>query len=110
MATTTQVAGRVERSLHALIAEIDWLPNTAAEWDGMSEGEQVSISLDWDHLIADYLTELDAFYHAGKMSMEQRERYHILLQKLRDAQPLFERLNLYRPTVSLDIPSSTAAD
>jgi hypothetical protein len=44
------------------------------------------------------------------MTTVQRERYHVLLQKLRDAQPLFERLNLYRPTISLDIPSSTAAD
>jgi hypothetical protein len=110
MATTTEISGRIERSLHALIAELDWLPNTVAEWDEMSDGEQVSISLDWDHLIADYLTELDEFYRADKMSMEQRERYYVLLQKLRDARPLFERLNLYRPMVSLDIPSSTAAD
>lgn len=33
-----------------------------------------------------------------------------LLYRLREAQPIFERLNLYRPTVSLDIPSTTAAD
>ena len=110
MVTETEINSRVETGLYALIAELDWLPNTVAEWDEMSDGEQVSISLDWDHLIADYLTELDEFYRADVMTMNQRERYHILLQKLRDAQPLFEQLNLYRPTVSLDIPSSTAAD
>ncbi|HEY8293400.1 MAG TPA: hypothetical protein VIG44_12970 [Thermomicrobiales bacterium] len=57
MVTKTEINSRVESGLHALIAEIDWLPNTAAE----------------------------------------------------EAQPIFERLNLYRPTVSLDIPSTTAA-
>ena len=106
----SHIADRVERGLHALIAELDWLPNTAAEWDVLSDTEQVSISLDWDHLIADYRTELDEFYHAGTMTMQQRERYHVLLHKLREAQPIFERLNLYRPTISLDVHSTTAAD
>ncbi|MGI8689502.1 MAG: hypothetical protein ACR2M3_13090 [Thermomicrobiales bacterium] len=110
MATTTEITSRVERSLSALLAELDWLPNTAAEWDGLSDTEQVSISLDWDHLIADYLTELDEFYHAGKMTAEQRERYHLMLHKLKDARPIFEQLNLYRPTIPLDDQSTTAAD
>lgn len=110
MATTTEITSRIERSLSALLAEIDWLPNTAAEWDELPDGERASISMDWAHLIADYLTELDEFYHAGKMTEKQRERYHLLLHKLRDAQPIFERLNLYRPTVSLDVHSTTAAD
>lgn len=110
MATTTRINSRIETGLHALIAEVDWLPNTADEWETLSDTEQVSISLDWDHLIATYLTELDEFYHAGKMTAEQRERYHLLLHKLRDAQPIFERLNLYRPTISLDDQSTTAAD
>jgi hypothetical protein len=110
MVTTTEINSRIETGLHALIAEVDWLPNTAAEWDTLSDAAQVSIALDWDHLIGTYLAELDRFYHAGTMTTVQRERYDVLLQKLRDAQPLFERLNLYRPTISLDIPSSTAAD
>jgi hypothetical protein len=110
MATETEIAQRIERSLYALIAEVDWLPNTASEWDTLSDTEQVSIALDWDHLIASYLTELDRFYQAGRMTADQRERYHLLLTKLREAQPIFERLNLYRPTVSLDVPALHAAD
>lgn len=110
MATATEINSRIETGLHALITEVDWLPNTADEWETLPDAEQISIALDWDHLIATYLTELDAFYHAGKMTMEQRERYHGLLHKLREAQPIFEQLNLYRPTIPLDIPSTTAAD
>jgi len=110
MTAKTESADRVERRLSGILAEVDWLPHTAAEWDELPDGERASISMDWDHLMADYLTELDELYHAGKMTAEQRERYHLLLHKLRDAQPIFERLNLYRPTISLDDQSTTAAD
>ncbi len=43
MATTTQIADRIERSLSALRAEVDWLPNTVTEWETTSESERVSI-------------------------------------------------------------------
>lgn len=110
MVTRTEINSRIESGLHALIAEVDWLPNTADEWETLPNPEQVSIALDWDHLIATYLTELDESYYADEMTVEQRERYHLLLHKLKDAQPLFEQLNLYRPTIPLDIQSLTAAD
>ncbi|HEY8293082.1 MAG TPA: hypothetical protein VIG44_11370 [Thermomicrobiales bacterium] len=60
MATTTEILSRIEAGLYALIAEVDGLPNTADEWETLSDTEQVSISLDWDHLIATYLTETAA--------------------------------------------------
>lgn len=110
MVTKTEIANRIERSLRALVAEVDWLPNTAAVWDEIPDAERASISLDWDHLIATYLTELDTFYRADKMTSQERDRYHELLHKLKEAQPIFEQLNLYRPTVSLDVPSTAAAD
>jgi hypothetical protein len=101
MATTTQTADRIERSLSALRAEVDWLPNRVAEWDTTSESERVSVSLDWDHLLCDYLIELDVSYAVGDMTEGQQKRYLILLRHLRDALPLFARIGIWPPTIPL---------
>ena len=52
--------------------------------------------------MASYLRELDRHWRTGEMSADQRERYRLLLRKLKDALPIFEQLNLYRPLVPLD--------
>ena len=102
MATTTEISGRVERSLGALLAEVEDLPNVSAEWDQWTEGNRVSYSLDWDHLMADYLTELDGHHRAGDLTPDQQARYLELLQKLKATLPIIHHLNLYPPTVPLD--------
>ncbi|MDP9371403.1 MAG: hypothetical protein M3Q65_02880, partial [Chloroflexota bacterium] len=94
MAAPTAVTSRIERSLHALFAEVRELPSTAEEWSALTDGERAAITLDWDHLLADYLVELDRFYRAGEMTSEQQERYHDLLQQLKETKPLFARLGL----------------
>ena len=101
MATATETAGRIERSLSALRAEVDWLPNRIAEWDTTSESERISVSLDWDHLLCDYLTELDVSYAVGDMTEAQQNRYLMLLRSLRDALPLFARIGIWPPTIPL---------
>ncbi len=65
MATTTEITGRIDRSLHAILAEAQDLPSRADKWDSLPEWERASISLEWDHLMADYLTELDEAYRAA---------------------------------------------
>ncbi len=94
MASPIAVAARIERSLHALLAELRVLAGTAEEWDTLSDGERAAIALDWDHLLADYLTELERLCRAGEMTAEQRERYRQLLQELQGALPIFDRLGL----------------
>ncbi len=101
MATTPVMRNRVERRLDLLLAEVEELPATAADWDQLEEWEQASISLEWSHLMADYLTQLDSRYRAGEMAPDQQARYQDLLCKLREQFPIVERLNLYRPPVSL---------
>ena len=102
MATTTEISGRIERRLRALLAEVEDLPNVSAEWDQWSEGNQVSYSLDWDHLMADYLTELDGYYRAGDMTPDQQARYYELLRKLEANLPIIRCLNLFPPPIPLD--------
>ncbi|MBI3979721.1 MAG: hypothetical protein HY331_16190 [Chloroflexi bacterium] len=102
MATTTRIDKRIERSLHAVTAETDDLPTVAAEWASLSDGERAAVSLDWDHLMADYLTELDEYYRSGEMTLIQQVRYRELLRKLKEALPIITRLNFYPPPVSLE--------
>ena len=59
MAAPTAITSRIDRSLRALLAEVQDLPRTAEEWDALPDGERAAIALDWDHLLADYLVELD---------------------------------------------------
>ena len=92
MAAPTRVAARIDSYLFALLAEIADLPNVTAEWDSLSPAARASVSLDWDHLLADYLPELETHYHAAAMTAEQRERYGELRRQLQAALPLFERL------------------
>ncbi len=97
------MTSRIERSLHALFAEVRELPSTAEEWSALTDGERAAIALDWDHLLADYLTEQDQFYRAGEMTAEQQERYRDLLGQLQERKPLLARLGL------LPLPVTTGA-
>lgn len=102
MATTTEVTERIDSGLHALIAEVEWLPHVQEQWASFSDMNRASFSLDWDHLLADYLTELDRYYRSRAMTEQQQAQYLILLTKITDAQPLFERFGLLPITVSLE--------
>ena len=102
MATTTDVTNRLDRSLHVLLAEVEDLPRVASEWHERPEWEQVSFSLDWDHLMASYLIELQEAHLSGDMSDSQGEQYRGLLRELKSAMPLIARLQLYPPTIDLD--------
>ena len=106
MATPTAIASRIERSLHALLAETKALTSTE-EWDALPDGERAAIALDWDHLLADYHGELDRFSHSGEMTAEQQQRYRELLQQLQEALPIFTRLGLL-PLPSLPGLAATA--
>ncbi|MGH2355515.1 MAG: hypothetical protein ACRDI2_19155 [Chloroflexota bacterium] len=102
MVATTAVTARVERSLRAVRGELEDLPKVAEQWTSWTDLDRVDFSLEWDHLMADYLTELDEVYRGGQMTADQQACYRALVRQLKDAQPLVERLQLYPPPVSLD--------
>ncbi len=107
MATTSTITQRAERDIDALARFIDDLPEISDEWDGLEESEQVSLSLDWAHLMADYLTELDEYFRGGQLTRDQEERYRSLLGKLKDVRPIIQQLRLYPPPVALDAVTLT---
>jgi hypothetical protein len=92
MAAPTTVAARIDRYLSALLAEVADLPNVVAEWDSMPPATRASVALDWDHLLADYLAELDSHYRAGVMLPAQSARYADLRRQPRATLPLLEQL------------------
>jgi hypothetical protein len=102
MVATPEVAARIERKLRAIAAEVDDLPNVEAEWETLPDWNQASIAIEWAHLMADYLTELDELNRDRSMSDDQQLRYCAMLHALAAAMPIIERLDLYRPPIPLE--------
>lgn len=102
MAAQTTTAAVVSRELASLELMLGDLPEIAAEWASLGEGERVSWSLDWDQLMGVLGVAVDPSYRAGHMAADQQARYRAMLGKLRDALPIIERLGLACPPVSLD--------
>ncbi len=102
MVAPAAITARIERSLTALLAEVNDLATVGAEWQSLPEWNQASIALDWSHLMADYLTELDNFYRSDAMTADQQARFNVLRGQLTTSLPIIARLNLYRPPIPLD--------
>jgi hypothetical protein len=102
MVTTAAVSQRIESGLTLVCGDVLALPDFAQKWCHLAEGVRASLSLEWDHSMADYLTELDEFYRAGRMTPEQADRYRVLLGQLKESLPIIRQLNFYPPPVSLD--------
>jgi hypothetical protein len=102
MVARTNTHERIDIQLRAIEAALADLPEIVEEWEELPDGERASWSLDWDHLMGSYLIILDRYHTGAEMSEEQNRRYHALRDCLRAALPLIDRLNLYRPPISLD--------
>ncbi len=103
MAQRTEVIERAERDLDVIHGFVDDLPDLMEEWETLEESDRTSTSLDWDHLMADYLVELEEYYNAGQLTDEQRSSYREILCKLQEVMPIIEKLKWYRPPVSLEV-------
>ncbi len=103
MAQRTEVIQRVERDLDVIHSFVADLPALLEEWETLEEWDRTSTSLDWDHMMADYLVELEEYYNAGQLTNEQRDSYRELLCKLQEVIPIIEKLNWYQPPVSLEV-------
>ena len=102
MVARTSTSERIAIQLHAIECAVADLPEIVEEWDELPDGERASLSLDWDHLMGSYLILLERYCAGGEMSKEQSRRYNALRASLRAALPLIERLNFYRPSISLE--------
>ena len=103
MVAPSKGQAKVALGLQVLCADIGDLADLDAEWATLSDGERASWSLDWDHVMCTYLPLIDEAYRQGRMTPDQAESYRALLARLKAATPILERLDLSRPTVSLEL-------
>ncbi len=86
----------VDIDLWSLEAEIDDLPELAEDWNSLSENNNVSYLLEW-HNEMGKLKFLARAHQSGDMTPTQQVRYKALLAKLKEYQPIIERLELSVP-------------
>lgn len=103
MATRAEAERRIDLTLEALERCAADLPQVAAEWNELPDGERASWGLDWAHLMADYLPELAEYVRSGQLSLDRQERYRDLKRKLKEALPLIGKLKLARPPILLEV-------
>jgi hypothetical protein len=101
-------------ALQVIEGTLDELPEIAEEWTALEataagRAERASWSLEWAHMVLDRLAELDDYSRAGMMVAEQDRRYRRLLERLDEALPTIERLNLCKPASRLDVGASAGA-
>lgn len=84
----------LDRSVRGVFAD-------AEEWDEFSEIEQIDYSLEWDNDMSG-VESLEKAYRNNELTDEQAARYEDLRANLKRTLPVLERLQLSKPSVSLD--------
>jgi hypothetical protein len=96
MATTTEQQQRAVRALSSVGAALRDLPQVAAEWESLDEGEQMSWAIQWSNEMAK-LERLSRHAAEGSLAADQHERYRQLVESADSLAPVIRRLKLYRP-------------
>jgi hypothetical protein len=97
MAAPTTTDRRIEIGLDSIGLALDDLADIAREWETLEDGERASWSLDWDHLMGTYLRLIAKASRLGLLNDDQQHRYDLLRDRLAQASPIIERLQLYPP-------------
>lgn len=87
---------RTDRDFDLVEAMLDELPDIAAQWAALSDGERVSFGLEWDNdmgAIAQFLAD----HQRGYLTPAQETRLVAVLRRLRQERTLLEGLGLYYP-------------
>ena len=100
MATTTDQQ-RVVRALRSVHAALEDLPEVAAEWQSLDDGEQMSWGIQWGNEMAK-LERLSRYAAEGSLAPDQQDSYRQLVIRARDLVPIMSQLKLYRPRLPLE--------
>ena len=101
MVAKTVIARHIDIELKSLRLMLGDLPEVAAEWPELGDGERASWSLDWDQLMGALQVILEPSYRAGAMTPDQQACYQELLHDLREALPFIAQIELLPPPVPL---------
>lgn len=99
------------RDIAAMVAEI---PETAAEWPDLADGERASFGLEWANYMAG-VERLLGDYYDGELTPDQKRDLFALLRRRREFGPLLDRIGVRRPDllgmeVLLDPPRDARQD
>ncbi|HEU5007094.1 MAG TPA: hypothetical protein VFT67_08990 [Jatrophihabitantaceae bacterium] len=84
--------------LDLIFAAVDTLDALAADPDAADDRARIyDFSIRWGVLLAGRLHRLEHFASLGALNTEERERYDVLVERLRGASSAAERLGLTRP-------------
>lgn len=118
MATRTSAPiDRATRNAHRLsgiAAMVAAIPETATEWPDIADGERAGFGLEWANYMAG-VERLIGDYYAGELTPDQQRDLFALLRRLREVEPLLDRIGVRRPDllgmeVLLDPPSDAHQD
>lgn len=103
-ATTTEVKEKLDLALNALAGELTDLPSILEDEQSgeLSSIERDVRAMEWGQVMGTLRTILYPAYRSGQMTPEQATRYRLLLQRLKEAMPVIERLGFAKPSISLD--------
>lgn len=99
MATTQAL---IDFELDILNRALDGVLDLAEAGDEEPDTVRYHEMLVWNSDMSRLKLDLDPAYRRGQMTLEQQERYRVLLARLKDALPLIERLGFAKPQVSLE--------
>ncbi len=91
----------------AMVAEV---PETAAEWPDLADGERASFAAEWSNYMGG-VAQLIGDYYEGDLTPDQKGDLFALLRRLQEVGPLLDRIGVRRPDLLgmdllLDPPSA----
>lgn len=97
MATVTRNREEhTNRDFDLIEAMLDELPEIAARWAALSDGERASVGLEWGNDIG-AIAQFLADHQRGYLTPAQEVRLVAVLRRLRQGRSLLEGLGLYYP-------------
>ena len=111
--TTQQRVDRTTRNarrLNDIAAMVAAIPETAAEWPDLADGERASFAAEWSNYMGG-VAQLIGDYYEGDLTPDQKRALFALLRRLQEVGPLLDRIGVRRPDllgmdVLLDPPSA----
>jgi hypothetical protein len=100
------MAHRTSRSaahhdLDLIFAAVDTLDELAADPDASGDRARIyDFSIRWGVLLAGRLQRLEHYAGLGELSPDEKERYDLLVRRLRGAGAAAQRLDLTRPKLA----------
>lgn len=103
MATTTELAHRIDINLRSALNEVTDLPSYLSESETTSIHIRIGWLYEWEDMV-DRIEWLARQFQNGDMSDKQIERYRKLVEVLRQNAPVLRRLEWSIPLVAVESP------